>query len=90
MGTDPVSETMGSLQHWMMDKAQRPGNPECYTPSSETFRITWNMVVIGDSVRSFSTKKKKVQQIIKAQRHINHKLHQCKWDICQLAKHCIC
>jgi hypothetical protein len=27
------------LEHRMMDKVQKPSNPECYTPSSEPFKI---------------------------------------------------
>jgi hypothetical protein len=39
--TDPVSETLFSnfLEYWMMDKAQKPSNSKCYTPSSEPIRI---------------------------------------------------
>jgi hypothetical protein len=39
MGTDPVSETLCSLEYWTMDKVQKPSNLECYKPSSEPFRI---------------------------------------------------
>jgi hypothetical protein len=37
--TDPVSKTLFSsyLECWTMDKAQKPSNSECYTPSSESF-----------------------------------------------------
>jgi hypothetical protein len=37
--TDPVSETLFYLERRTMDKVQKPNNPECYTPSSEPFRI---------------------------------------------------
>jgi hypothetical protein len=37
--TGLVSETLCSLECWTMDKVQKPSNPECYPPSSETFRF---------------------------------------------------
>jgi hypothetical protein len=37
--TDPVSETLCSLEYRTVDKVQKPSNPECHTPSSEPFRI---------------------------------------------------
>jgi hypothetical protein len=36
---DPVSEMLCSLEYRAMDEVQKPSNPECYTPSSEPFRI---------------------------------------------------
>jgi hypothetical protein len=39
MERDPVSKTLCSLEYQRMDKVQKPGNPKCYTPSSEHFRI---------------------------------------------------
>jgi hypothetical protein len=39
-GRDSASETLCSLEYRTMNKVQKPSNPECYTPSSETFRIT--------------------------------------------------
>jgi hypothetical protein len=35
----PVSETLCSLEYLTIDKVQKPSNPNCHTPSSETFRI---------------------------------------------------
>lgn len=29
----------GVLEHWMLDEVQKPSSSECYTPSSEPFRI---------------------------------------------------
>jgi hypothetical protein len=37
--TDPVSETLCSVECRIMNKVQEPSNHECYTPSSEHFRI---------------------------------------------------
>jgi hypothetical protein len=37
--TCPVSETLYSLEYWMMDKVKKPSNAECYRPSSKHFRI---------------------------------------------------
>jgi hypothetical protein len=48
--TDPVSKTLFFfyfLQYWTMDKVQRPSNSECYTPSSEPFRIYMIVPWIG-------------------------------------------
>jgi hypothetical protein len=42
METDPVSEMLYSVvfyEYWTMDEVQKPSNSECYTPSSEPFRI---------------------------------------------------
>jgi hypothetical protein len=35
--TDPISETLCSLEHQTMEKVQKPTNSVCYTPSSESF-----------------------------------------------------
>jgi hypothetical protein len=39
MEADPVSEMLYSLEYQMVDKVQKLGNPERYTPLSEPFRI---------------------------------------------------
>jgi hypothetical protein len=41
METGPVSKMscFYSLEYRMMEKVQEPSNSECYTPSSEPFRI---------------------------------------------------
>jgi hypothetical protein len=36
--TDPVSETLCSLEYQTMEKVQKSNNSVCYTPSSEPFR----------------------------------------------------
>jgi hypothetical protein len=36
--SDPVSETLRSVEHQTMDKFQQPSKPECYTPSSKPVR----------------------------------------------------
>jgi hypothetical protein len=35
---DPIPETLHLFEYWKMDKVQKPGNPECYIPSSQSFR----------------------------------------------------
>jgi hypothetical protein len=42
--TDLVSETACLLEYRTMGKVQKPSDPECYTPSSEPFRIYYNLV----------------------------------------------
>jgi hypothetical protein len=42
METDPASETLYSLEYWTLEKVQKPSNPICYTPSSESFTIYLN------------------------------------------------
>jgi hypothetical protein len=37
--TDPISETLYSLEYRTMDNVQKPIHRESYTPSSESFRI---------------------------------------------------
>jgi hypothetical protein len=37
--TGSASQMLCSLDYQMMDSIQKPINPECYTPSSETFKI---------------------------------------------------
>jgi hypothetical protein len=39
METDPVSEMKCSLEYQTIDKIQTLSNPNCYTPSSESFII---------------------------------------------------
>jgi hypothetical protein len=39
--TDPVSETLCFSEYRTMDIVQKPGNSECYTPSSEPFSILY-------------------------------------------------
>jgi hypothetical protein len=39
METDPGSETLCSVEYRTTDEVLKPSNPECYTPSSETFKI---------------------------------------------------
>jgi hypothetical protein len=39
--TDPVSETLCSLEYRTMDRVQELSNPECYIPSSEPIRIDY-------------------------------------------------
>jgi hypothetical protein len=41
-----VSETLRSLECRSRDKDIDPSRPECYTTSSETFRI-WRLMVLG-------------------------------------------
>jgi hypothetical protein len=40
--TDPVSETLCSLEYQAMDKVQKPSSPKSYTPSSEPFQTKQN------------------------------------------------
>jgi hypothetical protein len=42
METDPVSETLCTLEYWTKEKVQKLSNPMCYTLSSEFFRINDN------------------------------------------------
>jgi hypothetical protein len=37
--TDPVSETLCSLEYRTMDNVQKPSNSEYYTPPLEPFRV---------------------------------------------------
>jgi hypothetical protein len=37
--TDPISETLCSLEYRTMDKGWNSRNPDCHRPSSESFRI---------------------------------------------------
>jgi hypothetical protein len=39
MQTDPVSEMLCFLEYRIMGKVQKPIDSECYSPSSEPFRI---------------------------------------------------
>jgi hypothetical protein len=50
METDLVSETLWSLDYRRADKVRKPSNAECYTQSSEPFRIyKKNLVLIFTS-----------------------------------------
>jgi hypothetical protein len=35
------------LEYQTMDKVQKPSNPECYTPSSEPFRISFGAAAVN-------------------------------------------
>jgi hypothetical protein len=45
--TDPLSEMLYFLEYRTMDKAQKPNNPECHTPSSKPFRIEFHCFPIS-------------------------------------------
>jgi hypothetical protein len=44
---DPVSETLFAsyLEFLTMEKVWKPSDSECYTPSSEPFRVYWSKKV---------------------------------------------
>jgi hypothetical protein len=46
--TDPIFETLCSIEYGTMDKVQKLSNPKCYTPSSELLKI--NFVVWNETV----------------------------------------
>jgi hypothetical protein len=48
-----------NINHWTMDKVQKPSNSECYTPSSEPFRFGVNSV----NCNVFIQKRKKNKMI---------------------------
>jgi hypothetical protein len=37
-----------SLEYRTMEKVQKPSNSECYTPSSEPFRIYWLDIIFSN------------------------------------------
>jgi hypothetical protein len=54
--TDPIYETLCSIEYRTMDKVQKLSNPKCYTPSSELLEI--NFFVWNKSVSNDGNKKK--------------------------------
>jgi hypothetical protein len=46
--TDHVAETSCSLEYRTIDRIQKLSNAECYTPSSEPFRIDMRITVFRD------------------------------------------
>jgi hypothetical protein len=53
------------LEYWTMDKVQKPSNPECYTPLSESFRINaiCDVDIFGDFHYGFRRKRSTSDQI---------------------------